>query len=652
MKIGSGIVTVRLAYISFVIVNSVAISANADGLFPALIFLVISLGVYFWSDENEYSESPIVVLLAFIIIGIVISDYSIDDPDEYQPNGLTPIWGQWFLINSIIMTWYFAFLRGRSEETEKDASLGGRIASGIFLLALPLWAATVFHATLESAIARSLEAPSVALMRLMELSLVSLDRATSVLPVKPINFLFVALTLATGSAAILGSLRRLSTLLGGFAIFGAFLSGVAGYTYLSDVQDNTSMRAFRNAVAKRVEDAEAHYKSLVSNSVLLGVLMATNPIERGQVLLDFDRMIDAGCRAYNKTRPRGREFANLIAVSTRLEGVRVPHYLHPATGRINCHDSTFRTVSATRLMRASDSKLISLEELRSANSKAENIMANNFNDLAKTRTEMERMLKGDRKAVMDTIAELSKTEIKLEAAQRGIDLLIEAISSEIVEKSGLRDLRTLGPLIKGAAEVAVAEPIRAWATLEGIGLGSLKSAGRAIAASASSRAAELFNIRANWRKGVLLSAAITRILVEPHLAALRANEQRRSEAARSANRRGYSASRTTRPKRSDRRLKRDIRYLGDTSAGLRIYVFKYLWSDEEFVGLMAQDLISDSCYVKAVTRTSDGFYAVDYTRIGLKVATFSDWVKYGFRAVFLDGAVGLTGNMEGQPCKL
>ncbi len=66
---------------------------------------------------------------------------------------------------------------------------------------------------------------------------------------------------------------------------------------------------------------------------------------------------------------------------------------------------------------------------------------------------------------------------------------------------------------------------------------------------------------------------------------------------------------------SDRRLKRDVRYLGTSRSGLKIYAFKYLWSDEEMVGVMAQDLLADEHHKNAVIRLSNGFYAVDYARL-------------------------------------
>lgn len=60
---------------------------------------------------------------------------------------------------------------------------------------------------------------------------------------------------------------------------------------------------------------------------------------------------------------------------------------------------------------------------------------------------------------------------------------------------------------------------------------------------------------------------------------------------------------------SDRRLKRDIRRVGDWR-GFPLYAFKYLWSDREERGVMAQDVIKTR--PDAVTLMGNGFFAVNY----------------------------------------
>lgn len=59
---------------------------------------------------------------------------------------------------------------------------------------------------------------------------------------------------------------------------------------------------------------------------------------------------------------------------------------------------------------------------------------------------------------------------------------------------------------------------------------------------------------------------------------------------------------------SDRSLKRDIQRLGSTAGGLPIYAFRYLWSDEVHVGVMADEVAS----VPGAVMEIGGFSAVDY----------------------------------------
>jgi len=66
---------------------------------------------------------------------------------------------------------------------------------------------------------------------------------------------------------------------------------------------------------------------------------------------------------------------------------------------------------------------------------------------------------------------------------------------------------------------------------------------------------------------------------------------------------------------SDIRLKRDIVPVGHTAEGFGIYFFRYLWSDEPHFGVMAQEVILSR--PDAVIRGEDGFYRVDYGKLGL-----------------------------------
>ena len=86
---------------------------------------------------------------------------------------------------------------------------------------------------------------------------------------------------------------------------------------------------------------------------------------------------------------------------------------------------------------------------------------------------------------------------------------------------------------------------------------------------------------------------------------------------------------------SDRRMKRDVRHIATLSDGIRLYAFRYLWSDTMYVGVMAQDLLGDPRWRHAVVTDADGFYMVDYDRLDLVMVTLEDWNQYGVDAVVL-----------------
>ena len=75
--------------------------------------------------------------------------------------------------------------------------------------------------------------------------------------------------------------------------------------------------------------------------------------------------------------------------------------------------------------------------------------------------------------------------------------------------------------------------------------------------------------------------------------------------------------------RSDIRLKRDIEALGTLSNGLTLYRFKYLWSDTDMVGVMAQEVLNVA--PDAVITGEDGFYRVNYDKLGISMMTYEEW---------------------------
>lgn len=74
---------------------------------------------------------------------------------------------------------------------------------------------------------------------------------------------------------------------------------------------------------------------------------------------------------------------------------------------------------------------------------------------------------------------------------------------------------------------------------------------------------------------------------------------------------------------SDRRLKRNIGYLHTTPEGIKLYRFQYLWSDQVYVGVMAQDLVTT--HPEALAQDEFGFYSVNYETLGLQMLTLSQW---------------------------
>ncbi len=84
---------------------------------------------------------------------------------------------------------------------------------------------------------------------------------------------------------------------------------------------------------------------------------------------------------------------------------------------------------------------------------------------------------------------------------------------------------------------------------------------------------------------------------------------------------------------SDSRLKRDIRLLATLPDGMNIYAFKYLWSDTIHVGVMAQDLLENPAWRGAVVTQANGFYAVNYAALGLRMASIEEWNQNGLAAI-------------------
>ena len=92
---------------------------------------------------------------------------------------------------------------------------------------------------------------------------------------------------------------------------------------------------------------------------------------------------------------------------------------------------------------------------------------------------------------------------------------------------------------------------------------------------------------------------------------------------------------------SDQRLKRDIVLLKRLDSGIGLYRFRYLWSDQVYVGVVAQEVANK--FPDAVARGSDGYLRVFYDRLGLKMMTWDEWQRSSlWHASMLTPEVGET----------
>jgi outer membrane immunogenic protein len=75
---------------------------------------------------------------------------------------------------------------------------------------------------------------------------------------------------------------------------------------------------------------------------------------------------------------------------------------------------------------------------------------------------------------------------------------------------------------------------------------------------------------------------------------------------------------------SDVRLKRDIVPVGRLANGLHLYRFHYAWSDQLYVGVMAQEV--QQVMPEAVVPGPYGYLAVDYGKVGTELKTWDEFV--------------------------
>src|SRR6185437_18722 len=63
--------------------------------------------------------------------------------------------------------------------------------------------------------------------------------------------------------------------------------------------------------------------------------------------------------------------------------------------------------------------------------------------------------------------------------------------------------------------------------------------------------------------------------------------------------------------------------------GLALYRYRYKWSDQVYVGVMAQEVAL--IRPDAVVQGADGYLRVDYSRLGLHLMTWEEWVASPFK---------------------
>jgi Chaperone of endosialidase len=115
--------------------------------------------------------------------------------------------------------------------------------------------------------------------------------------------------------------------------------------------------------------------------------------------------------------------------------------------------------------------------------------------------------------------------------------------------------------------------------------------------------------RANLRRMVLKGAFVTPIVASFAMAGLTID----AAAQCAPNTTCTASGRPVTP--SDRRLKTDVVRIGAHALGFGIYRFKYLWSEEEYIGVLAQEVAE--VLPSAVVRQPNSFFAVDYAAIGM-----------------------------------
>ncbi len=87
---------------------------------------------------------------------------------------------------------------------------------------------------------------------------------------------------------------------------------------------------------------------------------------------------------------------------------------------------------------------------------------------------------------------------------------------------------------------------------------------------------------------------------------------------------------------SDARIKQNILAVGQYE-DITLYQFQYLLGDKTYVGVIAQELLDS--HPDAVILNENGYYAVEYDKLGLRMVELEAWEEHGMKAVVLSRSV-------------
>ncbi len=87
---------------------------------------------------------------------------------------------------------------------------------------------------------------------------------------------------------------------------------------------------------------------------------------------------------------------------------------------------------------------------------------------------------------------------------------------------------------------------------------------------------------------------------------------------------------------SERRIKRNIEKLTTLENGLNLYKYQYKSEPTIYVGLLADDLVKNKTHQHAVVHMWDGYYAINYEKLGIQQVTYETYQKEGLNAVRTD----------------